>query len=308
MTVIETNNLTKEYPSKSFSKHKILALSKFSFNVESGEIFGLLGPNGAGKTTLFKLLLGIAFPTEGEAKIFDRNINDIKIKTKIGYLPENHRFQGYFTAEQILIYYGNLSGMKNPELSKRINELLKLVKLEEWKKTKVRKFSKGMFQRLGIAQAIINHPDLVFLDEPTDGVDPIGRKEIRDIMLDLKSKGKTVFLNSHLLSEVELVCDRVAILNKGVLIKEGLVNEIISETEGFVMLTSDLNDDLVNYLLLNYKVSLHGKNNFKFNSNDVAELNNLIDYLRKNGILIHNISKEKNTLENMFINLINKQN
>ena len=308
MSVIETKNLTKIYSSKSFSKQKILALNKFSFNVEGGEIFGLLGPNGAGKTTLLKVLLGIIFSTEGEAKVFGADISDINLKLKIGYLPENHRFQYYFTAEQILYYYGKLSGMKKSTLKVRIDELLKLVNLEQWKKTKIRKFSKGMMQRLGIAQAIINNPELVFLDEPTDGVDPIGRKEIRDIMLDLKSKGKTVFVNSHLLSEVELVCDRVAILNKGELVKEGSVEDIISESEGFVFITSDLNDEIVNSLLMNYKVTLQGKNKFKQNTNDITELNNLIDFLRQNGILIQNISRDKNTLENMFINLISGKN
>ncbi len=308
MTIIKTKDLTKEYSSKSFSKSKIVALNKFSFNVEEGEIFGLLGPNGAGKTTLVKLLLSIVFPTEGEATIFDKGLNDVSIKTKIGYLPESHRFPGYFSAEQVLYYFGGLSGISNVVLKKKIDELLKLVDLEKWKETKVRKFSKGMMQRLGIAQSIINDPELIFLDEPTDGVDPIGRKEIRDIILDLKSKGKTVFVNSHLLSEVEMICDRVAILNKGILIKEGLVQEIISTTDGYIFITSDLKDALINKLLLDYKVTLQGKNKFVYNTNSPEELNKLIDYLRKSKILINSISKEKNTLEDMFINLISKQN
>lgn len=308
MSVIETKNLTKEYSSKSFSKQKILALDKFSFNVENGEIFGLLGPNGAGKTTLVKLLLGIVFATEGEAVIFDKNISDITIKSKIGYLPENHRFPGYFTAEQALYYFGGLSGMNRDMLKKKIDELLKIVNLQDWKKTKIRKFSKGMMQRLGIAQSIINDPELIFLDEPTDGVDPIGRKEIRDILLDLKTKGKTVFVNSHLLSEVELICDRVAILNKGVLIKEGLVEDIIAVSEGYIFITSELSDEIINILLSNYKVTLHGKNKFIQNTDNPEELNKLIDFLRSKSILIHSISKEKNTLEDMFINLISKQN
>jgi len=308
MTIIKTKDLTKEYPSKSFSKNKIIALNKFSFNVEEGEIFGLLGPNGAGKTSLVKLLLSIVFPTEGEARIFEKDLNDVSLKTKIGYLPENHRFPGYFSAEQVLYYFGGLSGISSVVLKKKIDELLKLVNLEKWNKTKVRKFSKGMMQRLGIAQSIINDPELIFLDEPTDGVDPIGRKEIRDIILDLKSKGKTVFVNSHLLSEVEMICDRVAILDKGVLIKEGLVQEIISVSDGYIFITSDLKDALINKLLLDYKVTLYGKNKFVFNTNIPEELNKLIDLLRKNKILISSISKEKNTLEDMFINLISKQN
>jgi ABC-2 type transport system ATP-binding protein len=165
-----------------------------------------------------------------------------------------------------------------------------------------------MMQRLGIAQSIINDPELIFLDEPTDGVDPIGRKEIRDILLDLKTKGKTVFVNSHLLSEVELICDRVAILNKGVLIKEGLVEDIIAVSEGYIFITSELSDEIINILLSNYKVTLHGKNKFIQNTDNPEELNKLIDFLRSKSILIHSISKEKNTLEDMFINLISKQN
>ena len=237
MAIITTKNITKEYSAKSFSKEKILALSKFTFNVEKGEIFGLLGPNGAGKTTLIKVLLGITFPKEGEAKIVEKDINDESIKSRIGYLPENHKFPSYLNGEQVLHYFGRLSGMNNNDVEKKTDEYLELVDMTKWKKTKIRKYSKGMMQRLGMAQALINDPDLIFLDEPTDGVDPIGRKEIRDILINLKSLGKTVFLNSHLLSEIELICDRVAILNKGVRIKEGSIEEITTSTDIYKLLT-----------------------------------------------------------------------
>lgn len=308
MKIIITKNLTKEYSSKSFSKEKILALNNFTFEVESGEIFGLLGPNGAGKTTLIKILLGITFPTKGEIKIFEKEINNESYKLKIGYLPENHKFPNYLTGEQVLHFFGKLSGMSSSDVKKKTNEYLKLVDMEKWRKTKIKKYSKGMLQRLGLAQSMMNNPELIFLDEPTDGVDPIGRKEIRDILNNLKQEGKTIFLNSHLLSEVELICDRVAILNKGVLIKTGIVDEITAVSDNYIFYTSDVEEGLINKLLNNYKAVIKSKNEFHFNSGNSEELNKLIDFLRENKVMILGITREKNTLEDMFINLIGSQN
>ncbi|MDZ4710985.1 MAG: ABC transporter ATP-binding protein [bacterium] len=308
MKVITTKNLTKEYSTKNFSKDKILALNNFSFEVESGEIFGLLGPNGAGKTTLIKILLGITHPTNGEIKIFDKEITNEAYKKKVGYLPENHKYPNYLTGEQVLHYFGMLAGMSKTDVKKKADEYLNLVDMEKWRKTKIKKYSKGMLQRLGLAQSMLNNPELIFLDEPTDGVDPIGRKEIRDILNNLQQEGKTIFLNSHLLSEVELVCDRVAILNKGVLVKTGRVDEITAVSDNYVFQTSDIEEALINKLFGNYKATIIDKNEFSFNTASVAELNKLIDFVRQNGILIHGISREKNTLENMFINLIGSQN
>lgn len=308
MKIITTKNLTKEYPSKSFSKEKILALNNFSFEVESGEIFGLLGPNGAGKTTLIKILLGITFPTNGEIRIFEKEITNESYKVKVGYLPENHKFPNYLNGEQVLHFFGRLSGMSNSDVKKKADEYLKLVDMEKWKKTKIKKYSKGMLQRLGLAQAMMNNPELIFLDEPTDGVDPIGRKEIRDILNNLKQEGKTIFLNSHLLSEVELICDRVAILNKGTLIKTGRVDDITAVSDNYIFNTSDIQESLLNKILNNYKATIKGRNEFHFNTNSTEELNKLIDLLRENKILILGITREKNTLEDMFINLIGSQN
>jgi len=308
MLIISTKNLSKEYPSKSFSKEKILALSNFTFDVQSGEIFGLLGPNGAGKTTLIKILLGITFPTNGEIKIFDKNISDESYKEKVGYLPENHKFPNYMSGEEVLYYYGKLSGMNSSDVKTKTNEYLRLVDMDKWRKTKIKKYSKGMLQRLGLAQSMMNNPELIFLDEPTDGVDPIGRKEIRDILTNLKQTGKTIFLNSHLLSEVELICDRVAILNKGVLVKSGKVEEITAVSDNYIFSTSEFAGDVLHKLLNDYKAVIKSSNEFYFNSSDTASLNNLIDYLRQNKILIHSIVREKNSLESMFINLIEGQN
>jgi len=303
MSVITINNLRKEFSSKNFSKNKIIALDGVSFEIGEGEIFGLLGPNGAGKTTLVKILLGITFPTSGNGKIFNKDLSDVFIKSRMGYLPENHSFPNYFTGEQVLNYYGRLSGMNPDELKRKTDEYLSIVGMSEWRKIKMRKYSKGMMQRIGLAQAMINNPDLIFLDEPTDGVDPIGRKEIRDVLLNLKSQGKTIFLNSHLLSEIEMICDRVAILNKGVLVKEGRVEDITS-TDSFTFITSELSDEVYNTLLMNYKAVIQSKTSFLIPANNLNEVNAIIDYLRNNKILIQSVAKEKITLESKFINLI----
>jgi ABC-2 type transport system ATP-binding protein len=303
MSVITINNLRKEFSPKNFSKSKIIALNDVSFEVGEGEIFGLLGPNGAGKTTLVKVLLGITYPTSGSGTLFDKELNNVEVKSRIGYLPENHSFPNYFTGEQVLNYYGRLSGMNHDNLQKKTDEYLEIVGMTEWRKIKIRKYSKGMMQRIGLAQAMINNPDLIFLDEPTDGVDPIGRKEIRDVLLKLKSLGKTIFLNSHLLSEIEMICDRVAILNKGVLIKEGRVEDITS-TDSYSFITSDLGDEVYNLLLTNYKAVIQSRTNFLIPAKNPEEVNLVIDFLRSNKILIHSVSKEKITLESKFINLI----
>ena len=308
MKIITTKNLSKEYSSKSFSKEKILALNNFSFEVESGEIFGILGPNGAGKTTLIKILLGITHRTNGDIKIFEKEISDESYKMKIGYLPENHKFPNYLTGEQVLYFFGKLSGLTGTEVKKRADEYLGLMDMQKWRKTKIKKYSKGMMQRLGLAQSLLNNPELVFLDEPTDGVDPIGRKEIRDILNNLKSQGKTIFLNSHLLSEVELICDRVAILNKGSLVKEGKVGEITSASNNYKFITSEISEKILNDLLINFKAVIHSRNEFVYNTINIEDLNILIDFLRENKILIHSVNREKDTLENMFINLIESQN
>jgi len=308
MPVIETQNLSKEYSSK-FSKQKVNALNDFSFSVNEGEIFGLLGPNGAGKTTLIKILLAITFPTRGSAKIFGTDVKNYKAKTKVGYLPENHRFPNYLTGEQVLSYYSQLSGMKSGvNMRKRIDEMLTLMNLTQWRNTKIKKYSKGMMQKLGLAQSILSEPDLIFLDEPTDGVDPIGRKEIRDILIELKSKGKTIFLNSHLLSEVEMICDRVAILNKGDLIKEGNVDDLTKSENVFAIHTVEpLTLELKQKILAIDSNAGAGENEINTESG-IENVNKIIDLLRKNKIKIQSVNQKTSTLEELFINVIKKDN
>jgi ABC-2 type transport system ATP-binding protein len=219
MSVIETRALCKNYG-------KIEALRGVSLTVARGEVFGLLGQNGAGKTTLIKVLLGIAWKTDGDAMLLGSPIGDAAVRERVGYLPEDHRFPGHHSGWSLMDFYGKLMGLERRHRRRRSAELLELVGLTKRMYSKVSTYSKGMKQRLGVAQAILHDPDVIFLDEPTDGVDPVGRREIRAIMDRLRDDGKTVFLNSHLLGEVELICDRVAIMQRGEIIREGTVEAL----------------------------------------------------------------------------------
>ncbi|MCP4704507.1 MAG: ABC transporter ATP-binding protein, partial [candidate division Zixibacteria bacterium] len=192
--IININNISKTFR-RGFSGNDIKALSEVSLNILSGDIFGLLGPNGAGKTTLVKILLGALTPSSGSASINNFDVSDYRARNQIGFLPENHRFPEYQTGKQMLSFYGGLTGLSSSEIMNRSTEVLKLVDMEKWGDTQIKKYSKGMMQRLGLAQALLNDPEIIFLDEPTDGVDPIGRREIRDILKSLKDRGKTIFLN-----------------------------------------------------------------------------------------------------------------
>ena len=305
MNIIEVENLTKHYQSKTFSKEIIPALRNLNLKIDSGKIFGLLGPNGAGKTTLVKILLGIVFPTEGHARIFGEDIRNYHLHSRIGFLPEDHKFPDYLNADELMNWFGSMSGLTRGQIKERADKYLSMVDIIQWRKMKIKKYSKGMLQRLGLAQALINEPELIFLDEPSDGVDPIGRKKIRDILIDLKKEGKTILINSHLLSEVELVCDSVAILNNGVLVKEGSVTDLTISSDTYKMETSGLDDETVNTLLSRFKAVIENRNSFTVKADNPAELNGIIDFLRSRGILITEIGKLKSTLEEMFIEVIN---
>lgn len=223
--VVQAVGLGKEYGG-GFRGKSVKALTDFSLTVQRGEVFGLLGPNGAGKTTFIKALLGIIRPTAGSATLLGQPIGTPSSRRRVGYLPEQHRFPRYLTAQQALDLYARLGGFDGATRKSESARLLGRVGLGEWADTKVKKFSKGMMQRLGLAQALMGDPELVILDEPTDGVDPIGRREIREIVSWLSQSGTTVFLNSHLLSEVEMVCTRAAILNGGKLVGQGSIAEL----------------------------------------------------------------------------------
>jgi ABC-2 type transport system ATP-binding protein len=225
--VVEIENLTKDYEVGFLRKRRVRALERLSLAVEGGEIFGFLGANGAGKTTTLKLLMRLIYPTEGGARILDRDINDVAMHARIGYLPENPYFYDYLTAREFLEYCAELFGYNRSERQGRTRDLLARVHLEEksWDK-QLRKFSKGMLQRVGLAQALVNDPEIVFLDEPMSGLDPIGRRQVRDLIASLRAEGKTVFMCSHILSDIEVLCDRVAIMRRGRLAHIGRLEEL----------------------------------------------------------------------------------
>jgi ABC-2 type transport system ATP-binding protein len=234
MIAIEILGLEKIYSVGFWRKKPKCALKPLHLSVEEGEIFGFLGPNGAGKTTTLKLLMGLVFPTSGSARILGMEIDDPRMKAQIGFLPEQPYFYDYLTARELLNYYGQLSGVAPKERSRKIDEVLQLVGLPDVGGVQLRKFSKGMLQRVGIAQAILHDPKLVFFDEPMSGLDPMGRREVRDLMEHLKHEGKTVFFSTHILSDAEALCDRVAIIHHGELRGVGAVADLTSSVHGKV--------------------------------------------------------------------------
>ena len=234
MSAIEIAGLEKVYTVGFLRKKPRQALFPLHLSIEDGEIFGFLGPNGAGKTTTLKLLMGLVFPTSGSARILGREWTDPAIKAQIGFLPEQPYFYDYLTAHELLDYYGQLSGVPAKDRKRRVEEVLQRVGLTDVKGMQLRKFSKGMLQRAGIAQAILHDPKVIFLDEPMSGLDPVGRREVRDLMEQLKHEGKTVFFSTHILSDAEALCDRVAIIYKGELRGVGAVAELTSTVQGKV--------------------------------------------------------------------------
>jgi len=225
---IEIIGLTKDYPVGFWRKRMRRSLDNLTLQVEEGEIFGFLGPNGAGKTTTLKLLMGLIFPTAGTAKIRGCSIDDVRMHRDIGYLPEQPYFYDYLTARELLDYYARFSNYGAPERRERVERFLDRVGLASAGNIQLRKYSKGMLQRVGIAQAILHDPKVIFMDEPMSGLDPVGRREVRDIMLDLKKQGRTVFFSTHILSDAEMLCDRVGVLSGGKLQGVGAPGDIVS--------------------------------------------------------------------------------
>ena len=234
MPAIEILGLEKTYLVGFWRKRPKRALHPLHLTVEEGEVFGFLGPNGAGKTTTLKMLMGLVFPTSGSARLLGRDWTDPEVKAQIGFLPEQPYFYDYLTAHELLDYYGQLSGVPGKDRKRRIDEVLQRVGLTDVKGVQLRKFSKGMLQRAGIAQSILHDPKLVFFDEPMSGLDPMGRREVRDLMEQLKHEGKTVFFSTHILSDAEALCDRVAIIHQGELKGEGTVADLTSSVQGKV--------------------------------------------------------------------------
>ena len=227
MPALATYDLTKDYAVGFWRKRPYRALDRLTLDVGEGEVFGFLGPNGAGKTTTLKLLMQLVFPTSGRAEILGRPVGDLGAKRRIGYLPENPYFYDYLTAEELLTYFAGLFGYRGADARARTSQLLDDVGIGAERRLQLRKFSKGMLQRVGIAQALINDPELVIFDEPMSGLDPLGRRDVRSLILRLRDRGCTVFFSSHVLSDAEALCSRVAILAKGRLVASGRLNEMV---------------------------------------------------------------------------------
>src|SRR4026207_2080494 len=305
MPIIEIENLTKDYEVGFFRKRKVRALDNLSLSVDAGQIFGFLGANGAGKTTTLKLLMRLIFPTAGKARILDYDIADVSMHGRIGYLPENPYFYDYLTALEFLNFCGQIFGLSKTARNNRSRTLLTAVRLDEKKwNTQLRKFSKGMLQRVGLAQALINDPEIVFLDEPMSGLDPIGRREVRDLIAELRDEGKTVFMCSHILSDIEVLCDQVAILKRGKLAQVGYIDELRSTTEGpnrmeimatgtdALTLKQYLPEAEINPTPRGLRIEVPGE----------EEIEAVLAALRKAGGKIVSVQPVKQSLEELFLN------
>src|SRR3954451_7682754 len=246
MPALATYELTKDYAIGFWRKRPYRALDRLTLEVGTGEVFGFLGPNGAGKTTALKLLMQLVYPTGGDAEILGRPLGDRSVKQRIGYLPENPYFYDHLTAEELLVYYASLFGIRGAERAARARRLLDEVGVGAERRLQLRKFSKGMLQRVGIAQALINNPELVILDEPMSGLDPLGRRDVRTLILRLRDSGTTVFFSSHVLSDAEALCSRVAILAKGRLVAAGRLTDMLAlRARGWELVVAGANDALI---------------------------------------------------------------
>jgi ABC-2 type transport system ATP-binding protein len=302
---IQTEDLTKVFRSR-WSGKEVRAVNGISLRVERGATFGLLGPNGAGKTTFVKLLLSCAHPTAGRATFFGRDSREPEARRPIGYLPENHRFPTYMTGHGMLDFYGALSGMDAAARRKRIPDLLGLVGLADWGGVRLGKYSKGMLQRVGLAQALMHAPSLLVLDEPSDGVDPIGRRQIRDILHDLEQQGVTIFLNSHLLAEVELFCRDVAIIHRGKVALEGRVKDLTAGS-GYRVETASVPERLAQELRTTASAVSQRNGNIEFLFGSREEANRALDLLRAESCEIESLARTASTLEDVFVKVVHEQ-
>lgn len=303
MPAVEINNLTKDYEVGFVRKRKVRALDGLSLTVEKGHIFGFLGANGAGKTTTLKLLMRLIYPTAGSARILGQDISKISMHARIGYLPENPYFYDYLSPREFLDYCGQLFGLNKSSRKQRTEELLTTVKLENksWNR-QLRKFSKGMLQRVGLAQALINDPEIVFLDEPMSGLDPVGRREVRDLIGALRTKGKTVFMCSHILSDIEVLCDSVAILKRGRLAHFGSIDELRAhETNLIEIVASGADEATLKASLDDAAQVVADASGLRIHVEDEKQVDAVIAALRTaNGKLV-SVQPVKQSLEELFL-------
>jgi ABC-2 type transport system ATP-binding protein len=301
MNAIEINDLTKRYGSL-LNPRGVLALNAVSFDVRQGEIFGLLGPNGAGKTTLLKILLGITMKSGGRATVLGHHVPSVASRKNVGFLPEDLHFPRYMTGRSALMAFGRI--MKVHNLRAAADKNLEITGMLPWAKMKIRRYSRGMTRRVGLALAFLNDPAVVFLDEPTDGLDPMGRRTIRDLLLYMKAQGKTIFLCSHILSEVETICDRVAILNNGSLVRIGRIDELTAGGLDYRIVLSKADDALdaaISPLVRNYR---RDNQTISFTVSDEAEIDRVVDAIRSRGAGLRELAREKKSLEEVFLKTI----
>lgn len=303
-TILKIENLHKSFKT-GFIPQKKQILKGISFSVGEGEIFGYLGPNGAGKTTTLKCVLGLIFPDQGKIEIFGHPHLSSKARERVGFLPENPYFYDYLTATEFLDFYGQLFGLSRNIRKERINNLLSVVGLERVRHLQLRKFSRGMLQRIGLAQALVSAPSLILLDEPLGGLDPVGRKEIRDIIIRLKEEGKTVFLSSHILQDIEMICDRVAIIVNGQILSQGALADLISEKILFTEFTiSGIEEEELAKVGECLSVQ-SGRTLLKVF--DETKINEIMEIVDKRKGKIHSLIPRTQTLEDLFVDMVKQR-
>ena len=306
-SVIDITGVEKTY------KRRVKALRGVDLSVGEGEIFGLLGPNGAGKSTLVKIMMTVITPSKCSGTVLGQKVGDKNTLRQIGYLPEHHRFPPYLTGRQVLEHFGAMSGIARKQRKAKATELLELVGMASWHKDKLGSYSKGMRQRVGLAQALMNDPKLVVLDEPTDGVDPSGRRDIRNILTHLKDEGRTVFLNSHLLSELEMVCDRVAIMVHGLVRTQGTIDELTADQSGYVIASnSPIDESIVNEVSgqpqLPSLIQSQDPTKMTFDTDEANAVQPVIDLLRGKGVVIQSVGFKRPSLEDLFMQVVDTNN
>lgn len=294
---MQTVGLRKVFGSK-------VAVDSLSLEVGRGEVFGFLGPNGAGKTTALKMLMGLVRPTAGKAQILGRPVGDISVRRRIGFLPEHFRFHDWLQGSEFLDWHGQLYGMDPAERKKRIPEVLALVSLTDVPRQRLQTFSKGMLQRIGIAQALLNHPDVVFLDEPTSALDPLGRRDVRDVIRRLRADGVTVFLNSHLLSEVEMVCDKVAIIDHGRVVRQGSLAQLLESELEVEMRIGGLSEQVLAALSAACaSASVEGERVLAAVRGE-EDVPRLAEAVVANGGRLYELAPRRRSLEDLFVRVI----
>jgi ABC-2 type transport system ATP-binding protein len=305
MPVVEIENLTKEFSVGFWKKRPVRALDNLCLQVQQGEIFGFLGPNGAGKSTTIKILMNLLHPTSGRARILGKSVDKVDMHQRIGYLPENPYFYDYLTPAELLSYMGRLFDIPRADLSRKVDTLLESVGLRDSRNIQLRKFSKGMVQRIGIAQAIINDPEIVFLDEPMSGLDPLGRTEVRRIITSLKSRGVTVFFSSHILPDVEALCDRVAILDKGRLQETGTLDEILKTgIQGYEVILAGLRGKALDTILEICDEIIPMEDRLRIRVRNKERMESMIDFAFRHSLELVSVNPIRRSLEEHFQSVV----